>query len=71
MTGGKEMYENANGVMVPDSVMLRDVHHAFHYGELVTVSELFGDVGPLTGAPCLEAIDDDPTINALLAAANI
>lgn len=64
----KEMYEDTNGVMVPDSTVLRDVYHAFHYGVAETVTELFGDTGPLNEASCLEAIDDDPTIETLLAA---
>lgn len=67
----KEMYEDANGVMVPDSVVLREFHNAFHYMGPLSVTELFGDIGPLNEAPCLEPIDDDPTINALLAAANL
>jgi len=63
--------EDANGVMVPNGTALRDVYYALHYNEADTVRELFGDVGPLNEAPCLEAIDDDPTINALLAAADL
>ena len=71
------MFEDANsGVMVPDSVVLREVHNAFHYGLSETVAELFGDewdgeTGPINAAPCLEDIDDDPTINSLLAAQNL
>ncbi len=72
----KEMYEDANGVMVPDSVLLQEVHHVLHYGVADTVGELFGEewdgvTGPINEAPCLEAIDNDPTINALLTAANL
>lgn len=68
----KQMFfEDANGVMVPESTALREIYHAFHYGVPETVSDLFGDIGPLNPAPCLEAIDDDPTINALLAAQNL
>lgn len=72
----KQMLEDANGVMVPDSTMLREVHHVFHYGAADTVSELFGDewdgvTGPINEAPCLEPIDNDPIINALLTAANL
>lgn len=72
----KQMYEDANGVMVPDGTLLREAHHVFHYGVADTVSALFGEewdgvTGPINEAPCLEAIDNDPTINALLAAANL
>ncbi len=72
----KGMYEDANGVMVPASTVLREVHYAFHYGVADTVGELFGEdwdgvTGPINEAPCLEAIDNDPTINALLTAANL
>lgn len=72
----KGMYEDANGVMVPASTLWREVHHAFHYGVTDTVGELFGEdwdgvTGPINEAPCLEAIDNDPTINALLTAANL
>ena len=55
----KIMYEDANGVMVPNTVALREVYHAFHYGPTETVIELFGDTGPLNEAPCLEPIEDD------------
>ena len=65
----KQMYEDANSVMVPDNTALREVHHAFHYGVPETVIEMFADIGSLRdAAPCLEPIDNDPTINALLAA---
>ncbi len=68
----KQMYEDANGVMVPDSTVLREIHHTFHYGVAETVIEKFADIGSLRdAAPCLEPIDDDPTINALLAAENL
>ena len=72
----KQMFEDANGVMVPGSTVLRDVHHAFHFGMGETVSDLFGDdwdgvTGPINEAPCLDPIDNDPTINALLDAANL
>jgi hypothetical protein len=71
-----QMYEDANGVMVPDSTMLREIHHVFHYGVAETVTELFPDewdgvTGPINEAPCLEPIDNDPTINALLAAEDL
>lgn len=72
----KMMYENANGVMVPDSTVLREVYHTLHYGVADTVSDLFGDdwdgvTGPLNEAPCLDPIDNDPAINALLDAENL
>lgn len=72
----KQMFEDANGVMVPASTALKEVHHAFHYGSPDSLSELFGDewdgeTGPISEAPCLEPIDNDPTINALLAAENL
>lgn len=72
----REMFENANGVMVPDSTMLREVSRAFHYGGADKVSDLFDDdwdgvTGPINEAPCLEPIDNDPAINALLTAANL
>jgi len=66
-----QMYEDANSVMVPDSTALREVYHVFHYGVPQTVSELFGEVGPLDPNLSLEVIDDDPAINALLAAENL
>ncbi len=65
------MYEDINGVPVPDSTVLRDLHSAFGANTGETVTDLFGDTGPLNEAPCLEPIDDDPTINALLAARNL
>ena len=65
------MYENANGIMVPDNTVLRELYHAFHYGEPVSASKLFDDSDPLDPAPYLEPIDDDPIINALLAAENL
>jgi hypothetical protein len=65
------MHEDANGIMIPDSTALQEVHHMFYYHVAETVSELFGDVGPLNIATCLEPIDDDPTINTLLTAANL
>ena len=70
------MYENAEGIMVPNSTALRDVYHTFHYAVSETVHELFGDewdgvTGPINEAPCLEPIDNDPTINALLTACNL
>ncbi len=72
MTGGKDMYEDANGVMIPDSMMLREVYHAFHHGISETVIERFEDIGSLRhAAPCLEPIDNDPAINALLTAENL
>ena len=72
----RQMFEDANGTMVPDNTALREVHHAFHYGTSDTVSALFGDdwdgvTGPINEAPCLEPIDNDPAINSLLAAANL
>lgn len=72
----KQMVEDANGIMVPDSTMLREVSYAFHYGGADTVSAMFdenwdGVTGPINEAPCLEPIDNDPAINALLAAANL
>ncbi len=70
------MFENANGIMIPGRTILREVHHTFHYGMGETVTELFGDewdgeTGPINEAPCLEAIDNDPAINALLAVENL
>ena len=68
----RHMYEDANGVMTPNSTMLREIYHTFHYGVVETVIEGFADIGSLRdAAPCLEPIDDDPTINALLAAENL
>ena len=68
MKGTTEMYEDNNGTMVPDSTVLRDLHSAFHHGLAETVTELFGEVGPFEPNPTEETIDDDPSINALLAA---
>jgi hypothetical protein len=70
------MYEDANDVMVPDSVVLREVYHTFHFGVAETVAELFSDewdgvTGPINAALDLEPIDNDPTINALLATENL
>ena len=64
------MFENMNGVMP------RDLRHVLHHSVTDTVSDLFGDdwdgvTGPVNGAPCLEPIDNDPTINDLLAAENL
>lgn len=64
-------FEDANGVMVPGTTALREVYRAFHYDEPMAVNELFGGGGPLDSAPCLEAIDNDPTINSLLEAENL
>ena len=66
-----DMYEDINGTMVPDSTVLRDMHTAFHHGLAETVIELFGDVGPFETNPTEETIDDDPTINAMLAASHV
>lgn len=71
-----QMFEDANGIMVPDSTVLRDVHHTFHYAVSDTVSDLFEDgwdgvTGPINEALCLEPIDNDQTINDLLDAANL
>ena len=66
-----DMYEDINGTMVPDSTVLRDMHSAFHHGLAETVIELFGDVGPFEPNPTEETIDDDPTINAMLAASHV
>ena len=66
-----EMYEDMNGTMVPDSTMLRDMHHVFHYELSEKVTALFGDVGPFEPNPTEEIIDNDPRINALLVAKNI
>ena len=64
--------EDANGIMVPGSTMLREIYHVFHYGVIETVIEGFADIGSLRdAAPCLEPIDNDQTINALLAAENL
>ena len=70
------MYEDSNSVPVPDMTVLREVAHAFHFGVGETVSDMFGDewdgvTGPINEAPCLEPIDNDPSINALLTAANL
>jgi hypothetical protein len=70
------MYENSNGVPVPDMTVLRELRTTFHYAGADTVSALFGDdwdgvTGPINEAPCLEPIDNDPTINALLAARDL
>ena len=65
-----DMYEDINDIMVPDSTLLRETYHACHFGVAETVTEILGEYGPLNAKPCLEAIDNDPTINALLAAAN-
>lgn len=69
----KMFFEDSNGVMVPGSTVLREVHHVFHYGTTETVSELFADewdgvTGPINEALCLEPIDNDPTIEVALAA---
>lgn len=61
------MAEDINGVMVPDSTMLRELHHTFHYGKPAAFA-LSGDDGPLDPVTNLEPIDDDPTIETLLAA---
>lgn len=58
-------------IMVPGSTALQEIHHTFHYGMAETATDALGDVEPITEAPCLEPIDDDPTINALLAAKNL
>ena len=71
MKGTNDMYEDLNGTMVPDSTVLRDMHSAFHHGLAETVIELFGDVGPFEPNPVEETIDDDPTINAMLAASHV
>ncbi len=72
----KEMFEDANSVMVPDNTALREFQNVIHYGVTDTVSTLFGDewdgvTDPTNEAPCLEPIDNDPAINALLAARNL
>ena len=72
----KQMFENANGVMVPAGTALQEIYHVFHYGITDTVSELFSDewdgiTEPINKAPCLEPIDDDPIINTLLTAENL
>ncbi len=64
----REMYENTNGVMVPDSTTMLDTYHAVHFGAVETVTEILGEYGPINAKPCLEAIDDDPTIEIALAA---
>lgn len=58
-------------IMIPDSTVLQDIRYIFHYGISETLTDVLGDVEPITEAPCLEPIDNDPTINALLAAANL
>lgn len=66
------MDEDTNGVMIPDSAVLQKIYHALHSGASETVIERFEDIGSLRdAAPCLEPIDDDPSINALLAAENL
>ena len=50
----------------------RDRRGAVHYSVPETTSELIGnDVDPLRPSSCLESIDDDPIIDALLAAENL
>ncbi len=56
-----------DGVMIPDSVVLREVHHASYYTEAETRDELFGDAGLLNETSCMEPIDNDPTIEVVLA----
>lgn len=72
----KPIFEDVNDIMVPGSTVLREVSRAFHYGGADTVSAMFdenwdGVTGPINEAPCLEPIDNDPTINALLTAVNL
>ena len=62
------MYENANGIMVPDTVIAHDLYTACHYGTVETVIEVLGEYGPLNAMPCLEDIDGDPSIKIALAA---
>lgn len=61
------MYENVNGIMVPDGTTMLDTYHAVHYGTIETVTEILGEYGPIKAKPCLEPIDDDPTIEIVLA----
>ena len=61
------MYEDVNGTMVPDTVLSRDTYFACHFGTVETVTEILGEYGPVHAKPCLEPIDDDPTIEATLA----
>ncbi len=66
------MVENANGVMVPELTILSTAYRKFHFGRCETVTEQFGEVGPLdpdetTGEP----IDGDEIIDALLVACNL
>ena len=50
----------------------RDRRGAVHYAMPETTSELIGnDVDPLRPSSCLESMDNDPTIDALLAAENL
>ncbi len=70
------MFETKDGVMVPDRTILREIHRTFHYAVGETVIDLFGhdwdcEIEPVIDTPCLEPIDNDPTINALLASANL
>lgn len=70
------VFDTANGIMVPDRTILREIHRTFHYGPGETVLDLFGhewdsEIEPVIETPCLEPIDNDPTINALLAAENL
>lgn len=66
------MYEDTNDVMHPDSTVLREVHHTYHYGANETVTEKYGEVGPLDlDSHNMEPIDNDKTIDALLAAHNL
>ena len=66
-----DMYEDINGIMVPDSTVLRDMHSAFHHGLAETVTELFGEVGPFEPNITEETIDNDPAINAMLIASHV
>lgn len=66
------MYEDINDVMHPDSTVLREMHHTFHYGVNETVIEMYGEIGPLDLDPhIMEPIDNDKTIDALLASHNL
>ncbi len=62
-----QMYEDVNGIMVPDTVLSRETYLACHFGTVETVTEILGEYGPTAAKPCLEPIDNDPTIEIVLA----
>ena len=72
------MYKDVNDTMVPHTVVMRDTYFALHYGLVETVTEILGEHELVTPKQsraslasretCLEPIDDDPTIEIVLAA---